>query len=179
GRMTWSKVRRGATDSTARRPAMPNRRAKGAGATLYASPHRGSRVRSRGDSAIQEPAELWCAFQVAILQPLDFETGVLDQGGDVTVQMASTKDLSLQWIQALLPTLDSGILRSAMLDKIQASFGTERPPHFEERPRDVGDRAERERADDRIEARIGHRDLLRREADDLDRKRRCHDAPVR
>src|SRR5262249_36435999 len=75
-------------------------------------------------------------------------------------------------VQTLLPPLDSGIFGMSVLDKIQASFRSERTPHFEERSRDVRYGAQRERADDRVEARVRNWQLLRREPDDLDRERR-------
>src|SRR5262245_6797209 len=130
-----------------------------------------SRVVALRHTAVEESRELRRALQVAVIQPLDREARLFDQAGNVTVQMAAAEQTLLDAVQAILPAYDLRIVSTAMLDEVEASVRSERAPHLEERTRDVRDRTERERADDRCEARIGHWQLLRRQANRLDGER--------
>jgi hypothetical protein len=85
-------------------------------------------------------------------------------------QSRATEYRLLKAIQAVLPSRHSRIVGVSMFDEIEAALGFQRTPHLGQRTGDIGNRAQCECADNRIERCVRDWKLFCGQADELDRK---------
>ena len=78
------------------------------------------------------------------LGPFDRETSIGDQLGDRPIQVATIGDSLLQWCRPVLPFLDVGIGRGAVLHKVKRATGTNDTTEFSKRRSSIRDRAQGE-----------------------------------
>ena len=85
----------------------------------------------------------------------DRQAGVADEPVDGAGQVASPGDALLEPVEAVLPAGGAGVRGEAVLEEEELPTGPQDPADLAQRAVDVGDRAEREGADDGVRAVVG------------------------
>ncbi len=103
----------------------------------------------------------------------DAEPGVGDQLRDRAVEVAAAADPSLDRGEPVLPGGDLRIGRESVLEEVQSATRPQHSAELAQGAGDVGDGAERERADGGVGGVIVERQVLTVEADELDGHAAC------
>jgi len=90
----------------------------------------------------------------------DFKSPLLDQEGNVAVQMTSPRDCAPGTVEAMLPALDSWIGGETVLTEEESSRGFHDPSHLSEGLDGGGESAQREREEQRVDRVRGESDVL-------------------
>lgn len=95
-----------------------------------------------------------------VLYVVDPEPRGVQAGERVAVAVAAVTDSQPERVDAILPARDAWVVAADMLEKQQSSVGGEHAPDLGQRPGLVAYRAQDERRDDRVEARVLERQTI-------------------
>ncbi|CAE6714707.1 hypothetical protein NSPZN2_11392 [Nitrospira defluvii] len=127
-------------------------------------------VLGAGDATVKLAADSGHAGQDVSIELFDPQARLDHQPVDWPVKIASAGQVTLQWIETILPAGGCRIVAPAVFQKQEPSVWLEDPPNFAQRSQRIRDRAEREGADCAVERAIVVRQLLCGHMLEMDRK---------
>jgi hypothetical protein len=81
------------------------------------------------------------SWHISSIEPLDAESGILDQFLDRAIQVTAAGQVLPGWGEMILPPAHTRLWRAPMLDKQKTTSRFQYPTHLPERALDLGDAA--------------------------------------
>ena len=119
------------------------------------------------------------ARHLIVLELRDLEARLTHQRIDGAIEVTAAAQSLLQAVEAVLLVRDGRIGTQAVLEEVEGATRPQHATHLAERARDIGNRAQRERAQGGVDGRVVEWELRTVEADELHVDRRRVDARLR